>query len=97
MPSCMSENPGPDVAVRARAPAHAAPMTAAREAISSSICITAHPSRGSRAAMASATSVAGVMGYPAKKSQPPRMAPYAHATSPWANCSRGPRTVMTRR
>ena len=60
--SCMSEKPGPEVAVSALAPASEAPMTAAMEAISSSIWMKWPPTAGRRRARTSAISVEGVMG-----------------------------------
>ena len=62
MLSCMSEKPGPDVAVSALAPASEAPITAPIEAISSSICMKWPPTCGSRRDSASAISVEGVIG-----------------------------------
>ena len=53
---------GPEVEVMALAPAQEAPTTAAIEASSSSICMYTPPTWGSRKAMRSATSVAGVIG-----------------------------------
>ena len=41
MNSCISEMPGPDVAVNARAPFHAAPITMPIDASSSSACTIA--------------------------------------------------------
>ena len=69
-PSCISENPGPLVAVITFCPVNDAPMIAQIEAISSSICMNFPPFRGRRAAINSAISVEGVIGYPAKKSSP---------------------------
>ena len=60
--SCMSEKPGPDVAVSALTPASEAPTTAPMEAISSSICMKWPPTCGSRRASVSAISVDGVIG-----------------------------------
>jgi hypothetical protein len=60
--SIISENPGPEVAVMALAPAAAAPRTEAIPAISSSIWMNFPPYLGSMAASSSATSVEGVMG-----------------------------------
>jgi len=60
--SCMSENPGPLVAVMAFTPASDAPMTAPMLAISSSIWMKVPPRAGSLRAMCSAISEAGVMG-----------------------------------
>ena len=40
--SCISEMPGPEVAVKARAPFHAAPMTMPIDASSSSACTIAN-------------------------------------------------------
>ncbi len=68
--SCLRENPGPLVAVMDFDPAREAPIIAAMAAISSSICMKAPPIRGSSIARTSATSVDGVMGYPAKKVHP---------------------------
>ncbi len=82
MLSCMSEKPGPDVAVSALAPASEAPMTAAIEAISSSICTKWPSTCGRRRDSTSAISVEGVMGYPAKKRAPAAMAPSATASLP---------------
>ena len=62
MCSCISEKPGPLVAVIARAPPATAPITAAREAISSSIWMKTPPSAGSRRAISSAISEEGVIG-----------------------------------
>ena len=61
------------------APAHTAPDTAAMEANSSSIWINIPPIFGNRSAIRSATSVEGVIGYPAMNLQPPAMAPSAQA------------------
>jgi hypothetical protein len=58
----MSEKPGPLVAVSAFAPASEAPMTAAIEAISSSIWMYMPPSFGMRFAHSSAISEEGVIG-----------------------------------
>ncbi len=60
--SCLSEKPGPEVAVRALQPASDPPITAAIAAISSSICRKTPPICGSRLARYSATSVDGVIG-----------------------------------
>ena len=60
--SCISEKPGPLVAVNALAPASEAPITAAMEAISSSICTYMPPSAGMRFAHSSAISEEGVIG-----------------------------------
>jgi len=68
--SCLRENPGPDVAVSAFRPASDPPITAAIAAISSSICRNAPRIRGRRLARYSATSVEGVIGYPAKNVHP---------------------------
>ena len=62
MASCMSEKPGPDVAVMATSPVSDAPMQAQIEAISSSICRKTPPSMGSSRAMVSMISELGVMG-----------------------------------
>ena len=63
-------------------PPQEAPRMAAMEAISSSIWMHIPCTWGSRLASRSAISVAGVMGYPAKKRQPAAMAPSAQASSP---------------
>ena len=63
--SCISENPGPLVAVKDFAPASDAPMIAAMLAISSSICMNMPPSFGNLLEHSSAISEDGVIGYPA--------------------------------
>jgi hypothetical protein len=63
--SCISEKPGPDVAVMALRPPTDAPIQAARLAISSSIWINFPPTLGSSLDNISAISVEGVIGYPA--------------------------------
>ena len=71
MNSCISDIPGPDVAVIPLAPAHPAPRTIPAAANSSSACITAQvdsPSSlvlifGIQAIMPSASDDDGVMGY----------------------------------
>jgi len=60
--SCMSEKPGPLVAVITLAPASDAPTIAAMEAISSSICMNRPPINGRHCDMTSAISDDGVMG-----------------------------------
>jgi hypothetical protein len=60
--SCLRENPGPLVAVIALTPPMEAPITAAIEAISSSICTKTPPASGSRRARRSAISDEGVIG-----------------------------------
>ena len=60
--SIIRENPGPLVAVMARTPVQAAPMTAAMLASSSSMDMKTPPAFGSRRAIASAISVEGVIG-----------------------------------
>ncbi len=60
--SCISEKPGPDVAVSALVPASDAPQTAAMLAISSSIWMNRPPTSGRRLASVSAISVDGVIG-----------------------------------
>ena len=67
------------VAVMALAPARDAPMTALIEQSSSSPCRNTPPTSGKRWDIRSEISLAGVMGYPAKKSQPAAMAPSAIA------------------
>ena len=83
--SCMRLKPGPEVAVMALAPAQLAPMTAPREASSSSIWMAMPSSWGSLSARCSAISLAGVMGYPAKNLHPAVMAAYAQA---WFPCQK---------
>jgi hypothetical protein len=85
--SIIKLNPGPDVAVMDLTPALDAPRIAFIEAISSSIWIKIPPTSGILADIASAISVAGVIGYPAKKRHPLAMAPSAQATSPLKKCS----------
>ena len=80
--SCMSEKPGPLVAVILFTPAREAPTTAPMLAISSSIWIKVPSTSGSRDDMRSMISEAGVIGYPAKKRQPAAMAPSAMASLP---------------
>ena len=82
MLSCMSEKPGPEVAVSALAPASEAPITAPIEAISSSIWMKWPSTWGRRRDSTSAISVEGVMGYPAKKRAPAAIAPSATASLP---------------
>ena len=62
MASCMSEKPGPEVAVMPSRPASDDPMQAQMDAISSSICMNTPPTRGSSYDMASMISELGVMG-----------------------------------
>ncbi len=62
MPSCINENPGPEVAVMANLPVSDAPMQAQIEPISSSICMNTPPERGSSSAIVSIISELGVMG-----------------------------------
>ena len=85
MCSIMREKPGPEVAVIVRAPAQAPPMIAAILAGSSSIWMKVPPTLGRRAAIRSATSVDGVIGYPAKKRHPAAIAPSAQAVFPLRN------------
>ena len=60
--SCMSEKPGPLVAVIALRPASEAPSTAPSDAISSSICTATPPRGGNSSAIRSAISDEGVIG-----------------------------------
>jgi hypothetical protein len=60
--SCISENPGPLVAVIAFTPAREAPITAPKLAISSSIWMKVPSTWGSFTDKISEISVAGVMG-----------------------------------
>ena len=63
--SCISEKPGPLVAVNDFTPASDAPTMAPMLASSSSICMKIPPSLGSSREAISAISDEGVMGYPA--------------------------------
>src|SRR5207245_627057 len=89
--SVISEMPGPEVAVKARAPFHDAPMTIPIEASSSSPCTMAYfalPVSGSCRsflqwlANASASDEDGVIGYHAQTVAPPYTAPSAAALLP---------------
>src|ERR1700742_735265 len=86
--SCISEMPGPEVAVKARAPFQAAPMTMPMEASSSSACTIAYlaflvsgscRSRLQWLVKASASDEEGVIGYHAQTVAPPYTAPSAAA------------------
>jgi hypothetical protein len=81
--SCIRLNPGPDVAVMDFTPAALAPRIADMEAISSSIWMYVPPILGMFEAMYSATSVAGVIGYPAKNLHPAYNPPAPQAWSPY--------------
>jgi hypothetical protein len=67
--------PGPLVAVITLEPAIAAPMHMPMADISSSAWIATPPTFGSSLTIESRICVAGVMGYPAKKSQPALSSP----------------------
>src|SRR3569623_2705459 len=91
MNSVISEMPGPDVAVNARAPFHPAPTTMPIEAISSSACTIANlcwPVFGSTRIFeqyfwnASAHDDDGVLGYHAAPVAPPYPQPSAAALLP---------------
>src|SRR3984957_10748769 len=91
MNSCINEMPGPDVAVKARAPFHDAPITMPIEASSSSpwtMAYFAFPVLGSCRsflqwlAKASASDDDGVIGYQAQTVAPPYTAPRAAALLP---------------
>src|SRR5579863_2709490 len=91
MNSCISEMPGPDVAVKARAPFHDAPITMPIEASSSSpwtiayLALPVAPSWRSFLqwlAKASASEDDGVIGYQAQTVAPPETAPRAAALLP---------------
>src|SRR5258708_29298366 len=91
MNSCINEIPGPEVAVKARAPFHDAPITMPIEASSSSpwtIAYFALPVSGSCrsflqwAAKAAASEDDGVIGYQAHTVAPPWTAPSAAARLP---------------
>src|SRR6266699_829532 len=80
MNSCISEMPGPEVAVKARAPFQAAPITMPIEASSSSPCTMAYlaflvagstRSRRQWLVKASASEDDGVIGYQAHTVAPP--------------------------
>ena len=60
--SCISEKPGPDVAVIAFAPPQLAPMTAASDAITSSIWMNVPPRLGSSRDIHSMISLDGLIG-----------------------------------
>src|SRR5580704_2494755 len=88
MNSCISEMPGPDVAVNARAPFQAAPMTMPIDASSSSACTIANlfcfvtgstRYRPHHRVNASAKDDEGVIGYHAHTVAPPYTAPKAAA------------------
>src|ERR1700676_5443485 len=91
MNSCIREMPGQEVAVKARAPFHDAPITMPIEASSSSPCTMAYlalPVLGSCRsflqwlAKASASDDDGVIGYQAQTVAPPKTAPSAAALLP---------------
>src|SRR6202022_5164915 len=91
MNSCISEMPGPEVAVKARAPFQDAPITMPIEASSSSPCTMAYlafPVLGSCRSFlqwlvkASASEEDGVIGYQAQTVAPPYTAPRAAALLP---------------
>ena len=63
--STISENPPPEVAVIARAPAYEAPSTVLMAAISSSDCSMTSPASACFAARYSIIGVDGDIGYPA--------------------------------
>src|SRR5450759_399777 len=94
--SCISEKPGPLVAVSLLRPVKDAPMIAQIEAISSSICMNIPPFRGSRTDISSAISVEGVIGYPAKKSSPAYRAASTQASFPWTNVNLPPISILLR-
>src|SRR6185503_20845973 len=91
MNSCINEMPGPDVAVKARAPFQAAPITMPIEASSSSAwmiayfaCLVVGSTRNFAQwrVNASARDEEGVIGYQAHTVAPPYMAPSAAAELP---------------
>src|SRR5215212_11469720 len=91
MNSCISEMPGPEVAVKARAPFQEAPMTMPIEASSSSPWTMAYfallvsgswRSRLQWLVKASASDDDGVIGYQAQTVAPPYTAPSAAALLP---------------
>src|SRR5699024_6833178 len=83
MPSPLSEMPGDEDDVMARAPAAAAPYTMLIAATSLSACRYVPPTLGMRLDMYAASSVCGVMGYPKKKRHPARIAASASASLPF--------------
>src|SRR5476649_969478 len=91
MNSCISDMPGPEVAVKARAPFHPAPTTMPIEASSSSACTMANlflPVSLSTRSLAqyfwkaSASDEDGVIGYQAQTVAPPYTQPSAAAALP---------------
>src|SRR4029078_4878093 len=91
MNSCISEMPGPEGAVNARAPFQAAPITMPMEASSSSPWMMAYlaflvsgswRSRLQWLVKASASEEEGVIGYQAQTVAPPYTAPKAAALLP---------------
>src|SRR5690242_11385791 len=91
MNSCINEMPGPEVAVKERAPFQAAPITMPIEASSSSAWMIAYfalPVAGSTRSLAqwrvnaSASDDDGVIGYQAQTVAPPYTAPSAAAELP---------------
>ena len=82
MCSIMSEKPGPEVTVKALAPAQTAPWMAMEAANSSSIWMKMPPTVGILEANRSTTSVEGVMGYPAANRAPAARVPSQQAWSP---------------
>src|SRR5271167_1455690 len=86
MCSIISEKPGPEVTVKALAPAHTMPCKVMEAANSSSIWINTPPTLGTREAKRSTTSVEGVMGYPAAHLLPAANAPSQQAWSPSMKC-----------
>ena len=76
------DSPGPLEAVKAVAPAVAAPIQCPMEEISSSPWIPIPPTLGSSRNICVNIPDAGVMGYPAKKSHPASKAPLAIAAAP---------------
>src|SRR5579863_7062933 len=89
--SCISEMPGPLVAVNARAPFHAAPLTMPMDASSASACAMAHlfvlvagstRERVHQRVTAWASDDDGVIGYHAQTVAPPDTAPNAAAALP---------------
>src|SRR4029078_4801494 len=97
MNSCINEMPGPEVAVKARAPFHDAPMTMPIEASSSSPWTMAYfaflvsgswRSRLQWLVKASASDDDGVIGYQAHSVAPANAAPSARAELPFLNSRR---------
>ena len=82
IPSCIRDNPGPEVATIALVPVNAAPIAIFTTDSSSSTCRTIPPNLGNHFSSHSMMSVEGVMGYPAKNRPPATIKPNATASLP---------------